>query len=118
MNEQLTQQNKKKLLAEQKRLQIILGHEGKQEGAGEFPGEYKPDFPNFGDKPDENASEVTAYETNLGVTRDLEAKLAKVEMALKRIEDGIYGRCSLGDEIEEKRLLAEPTAETCLKHSQ
>lgn len=51
------------------------------------------------------------------MTRDLEAKLAKVERALKRIEDGVYGRCSFGDEIEEKRLLAEPTAETCLKHS-
>lgn len=117
MNEQLIEQNKKKLLAEQKRIRTILGHEGKQEGAGEFPGEYKPTWPNFGDDVGENAAEVTEYETNLGITRDLEAKLTKVEAALARIEKGTYGRCSFGDEIEEERLRAEPTAETCLKHS-
>ena len=37
--------------------------------------------------------------------------------ALKRIEENSYGKCSVcGKNIEEKRLDANPFAETCIKH--
>jgi RNA polymerase-binding transcription factor DksA len=117
MNQQLTLENKAKLLAEQKRIRGILAGEGKLDGKGEFPGEYKPNFPAFGDGEDENANEVAAYETNLGIKRDLEARLTKVESALEWIEQGTYGKCKEGDEIEEERLRAIPEADACLKHS-
>lgn len=44
--------------------------------------------------------------------RDREGKLlAKIDEALKRIEDGSYGYCEdTGDEIGLKRILARPTA--------
>ncbi|MDP3762692.1 MAG: TraR/DksA C4-type zinc finger protein [bacterium] len=38
--------------------------------------------------------------------------------SLRRIEKGAYGICATGGEkIEEKRLEANPLAETCIKHS-
>jgi DnaK suppressor protein len=57
-------------------------------------------------------------ETQTGLEWELEERLKKVNKALKRIEDGSYGVCNMGGEkIEEKRLRANPLAETCIKHS-
>lgn len=117
MNKALIAENKKKLLAEQKRLRAILEKHGRFEGKGEFPGDYKPAYPEIGQTDDENASESTQFGTNLAVARDLEARLTKIEAALARIADGTYGRCKAGDEIEEKRLRAVPETETCTKHA-
>jgi len=111
------EENKVKLLAEQKQLRITLGHEGKLEGKGEFPGEYKPTFTELGSEEGENASEVEQFANDLSLSQDLEARLTKVEAALKRIADGSYGKCVGGDDIDEARLRAEPAAETCIKHS-
>jgi RNA polymerase-binding transcription factor DksA len=118
MDKDLVEENKAKLLAEQKHLRGILSHEGNYDGKKEYPGEYKPSFPSLGDKEDENASEVAEYETNVAITSDMEKKLERVEAALKRITDGVYGKCLAGgDEIEPDRLRAVPEAENCLKHS-
>lgn len=44
------------------------------------------------------------------------ALLTEVEAALKRIEDGTYGKCIVcGDAIPEKRLEAIPWASRCIK---
>ncbi len=117
VNQQLIEENKQKLLFEQKRIRDILGSGAQLEGQGEFPGEYKPKFPEFGDGEDENAGEMAVYESNLAVTKDLEKKLSNVEAAIERIESGTYGKCVQGDEIEEERLRALPEADTCIKHS-
>ncbi len=118
MNKSLLEENKKKLLAEQKRLKQVLSHEGKFEGKGEFPGDYKPQFTEAGSEEGENASEVEQFQNDLSVTEDLEDRLTLVESALKRIENGSYGKCTVGgEEIEESRLQAEPAAAACVKHS-
>lgn len=116
MNKALIEENKQKLLSEQKRIRAILGFDSEAEGSGEFPGEYKPHFPEFGAKDDENANEMAVYETNLALTSDMQSKLSKIEAALARINDGSYGTCKHGDEIEDARLIAIPEADTCLKH--
>lgn len=47
----------------------------------------------------------------------LEARWMSVEGALKRIENGTYGTCSVcGEKIEEDRLGANPAADTCKAH--
>jgi RNA polymerase-binding transcription factor DksA len=117
MNQQLAEENKQKLLAEEKRIRAILSSRGTKDGSGEFPGEYKAKFPEFGEDEGENAGEVADFESNLAITADLEPKLGRVEAALARIEDGTYGKCSQGDEIEEERLRVVPEADTCIKHS-
>jgi DnaK suppressor protein len=45
------------------------------------------------------------------------ALLKQVQDALKRIDNGAYGKCVVdGGDIEEKRLQAEPWTPYCLKH--
>lgn len=45
------------------------------------------------------------------------ALLRQVQDALKRIDNGTYGKCVVdGGEIEEKRLEAEPWTPYCIKH--
>jgi RNA polymerase-binding transcription factor DksA len=117
MNEQLIQENKAKLESEMKRILTVLGHQDIKDGSGEFPGEFKPKFDEIGREEGENASEVENFANSLGETQVLEAKLEKIRAALKRIEDGTYGKCKEGDDIEEDRLRAVPEAETCMKHS-
>jgi RNA polymerase-binding transcription factor DksA len=118
MNKQLIEENKKKLLDEQKRIKTILGNEDIVDGKGQFPGDYKPKYDELGSEEGENASEVENFGNQLAVTEDLETQLKKIDWALARIENGTYGVCSEGDEIEEDRLRALPTAETCIKHAQ
>lgn len=117
MKKELIEQNKAKLLAQKEQLRKLLLKEGPEEGKGEFPGDFKPTWPKIGDKEDENASEVSQYETSLSLTRDLEEKLTRIEDALMRIEKGTYGICKMGDKIEQERLSIIPEADTCIKHS-
>lgn len=115
MNQTLIEENKAKLLAEQKRIQGVLDRDDVVDS--EIPGGHKPKFNEVGSEDGENASESEQFGNDLSVTEDLEARLKKIEWALARIKDGTYGKCAMGDEIEEARLRAEPAAETCIKHS-
>lgn len=115
MNKTLIEENKAKLIAEQKRLKSILGHNTTTDA--EFPGGHKPQFMEVGTEQGENAAEVEQFANDLSVTSDIDARLKKVEAALVRVEDGTYGICSMGEEIEEARLRAEPAAETCVAHA-
>jgi DnaK suppressor protein len=72
-------------------------------------------FPEYGDKPDENAQEINDYSTNLMTEKVLEKTLEDVEGALKRIEDGSYGICKYcHTPISIKRLMARPVASACI----
>lgn len=47
----------------------------------------------------------------------LERQLAKVDLALKKIDEGKYGLCEIsGEPIEADRLEANPAARTCMEH--
>jgi DnaK suppressor protein len=117
MNQQLVEENKAKLETERKRLLGILGRNADQEGAGEFPGDFKPRFQEVGREDGENASEVEQYTNDLGEVQALEQRLGQVDAALARIANGTYGKCTQGDDIEEDRLRAVPEADTCMKHA-
>lgn len=72
-------------------------------------------FPEYGDKPDENAQEITDYTTNMATEKVLEKSLEDINSALKRIEKGTYGACKYcANPIAEKRLIARPTASSCI----
>ena len=116
MNNQLIQENTAKLLDEQKRIKVILDRDDVVDS--EIPGGHKPKFVEVGSEEGENAFESEEFANDLSVTENLETRLAKVEAALKRIENKTYGKCLVGgEEIEEARLEAEPAAETCMKHA-
>src|SRR3989344_1171007 len=56
-------------------------------------------------------------ETQTGLEAQLEERFKHGNGALKRIEEDSFGKCSVcGKSIEEKRLDANPFAETCIKH--
>jgi DnaK suppressor protein len=72
-------------------------------------------FPEYGDKPDENAQEISEYSTVIVAERVLEKSIEEIEATLKRIEGGSYGLCKYcGGDIGEKRLIARPTASSCI----
>lgn len=67
--------------------------------------------------PNEAADDVEAYGENTAITNDLEIRYNNVARALKKIEEGTYGICEIGDhEIEKDRLEANPAARTCKEH--
>ncbi len=64
-----------------------------------------------------SADRFEDFEEKSALMTPLKAKLAQVESALKRIEDGTYGKCRVcNGPIEEARLEANPAAETCISH--
>ena len=116
MNQTLIDENKNKLLEEQKKLKTILKHNTVADS--EIPGGRKPKFSEAGNEDGENASEVEQFQNDLSVAEDLEDRLMLVESALTRIENGTYGKCVVGGEdMEDARLQANPAATTCVEHS-
>jgi DnaK suppressor protein len=78
--------------------------------------DYDANFPNLGDKEDENASEVAEFSTNLSLEGELEKALRDIESALRQIDKGVYGICKYCKQpIDEKRLEARPTSSSCIQ---
>lgn len=72
------------------------------------------DIDTDGDETDEIQGNMLIEMTNQLNTRN-SAKLAQIEAALKKIEDGSYGLCQDCEEpIAEKRLLHNPYFQTCV----
>ena len=72
-------------------------------------------FPEYGDKPDENAQEISDYSTSIMTEKVLEKSLEDINKTLERIIKGPYGTCKYcGNPIAAKRLVARPTASSCI----
>ena len=97
---------KKEVLAELNKISGLDNHDADDRAAK---------FPEYGDKPDENAQEINDYSTNVAAEKVLENSLTDIDKALANIEKGTYGICKYcGNEIAQKRLLARPTASSCI----
>ena len=80
------------------------------------PDAQKVKFPDFGDKPDENAQEIGEYSTNLAANKVLESTLRDINNALDRIEKNAYGICKYCQkDIGKKRMIARPVASACVE---
>lgn len=65
----------------------------------------------------DQADHIEEYEERTAILKQLEIRWNEIKDALKRIEDGTYGICSVsGEEIETERLEANPAAQTCIAH--
>ncbi len=106
MKKRELQKFKKLLLAQRDQLQ------GKARKA--LAGDIHPDPDDFPDEMDTASSEVNQSFT--GRLRERERGLLnKIDAALQKIEDGVYGECSVcGEEVGLKRLQARPVAELCI----
>jgi RNA polymerase-binding transcription factor DksA len=66
--------------------------------------------------PADVGTETFEREKDISILEQVEAELADVEHALRRLEDGTYGICeACGEPIGEDRLEALPAARFCLK---
>src|SRR5436305_12988776 len=62
-------------------------------------------------------TETFEREKDLSILEQIDAELADVEHALKRLDDGTYGTCEVdGKPIPEERLEALPATRFCLAH--
>ena len=76
---------------------------------------YNASFPDYGNKEDENASEVATFSDNLSLEHTLEGTLSDVVRALERIKAGTYGVCKYcRQEIDQRRLRARPESGSCV----
>lgn len=68
---------------------------------------------------DENVSadRMEDWEERNATVNALEVSYNDIVRALSKIENGVYGICEIGgEEIEEERLEADPSARTCIEH--
>jgi RNA polymerase-binding protein DksA len=113
MDQKTTKKFEALLLEEKKKLADELAQYAKQNPKN--TDDYNADFPDLGDKEDENAAEVAEYSKNLALESTLEASLQDVDKALARIKDGTYGICKYcKKDIGEPRLTARPTSTSCI----
>ena len=104
---------KDKLLAEQALLWDELSSFAKQDERGNWTAIPSPQGGEAGDDAD-NAAYSEEIESKNALLGSLEEKYNQIRDALARMEDGTYGIClKSGKPIEEDRLEANPSAETC-----
>lgn len=66
----------------------------------------------------EMADTFEEFQNRSAVQAHLEEMLNSIKIALAKMEKGDYGKCeTCGNEIEKERLMANPSAPTCIKHS-
>ncbi len=114
-----TNEFKNKLEAEKLKLLGELKTVGREKPG--IPGEWEATVTDLEtDAADENmvADEIEEFEENSGVVEKLEAQLKAVNLALEKIKEGTYGKCSVcSAEIPNERLMANPAATTCVSHA-
>ncbi len=104
---------KQNLINEKERLEKELAGFTKKDP--KFSDDYHSEFPEFGDKEDDNAAEVADYGDRLSIEHALENQLRDVKKALKNLEQGTYGICKYCHKpIEKERLLIRPTSSSCV----
>jgi RNA polymerase-binding protein DksA len=63
----------------------------------------------------EQATELENGETLVALDREAEEEMARIDLALRRLDDGTYGSCaSCAEPINQKRLEAIPHASLCI----
>lgn len=64
-------------------------------------------------------SETFEREKEFSILEQVEAELADVERALRRLDEGVYGQCeACGSAIGDERLAAQPAARFCIEHQE
>jgi DnaK suppressor protein len=106
-----------RLEEEKARLEAELGTVGRRNPSNPEDWEAAAINPEFVPDPNDLADQMTEYRQNTAILTDLENRYNEVKDALERIEKGTYGTCRIcSKEIEEARLEADPSADTCKEH--
>lgn len=109
---------KARLLEERRRLEVAadsakggLGEGSQSEATGELS--------SYDQHPADVGTETFYREADQAIAESVQAELEEVDAALRRVEDGTYGRCeACGRPIGDERLEALPAARLCLEDEQ
>lgn len=111
---------KNKLEEEKSRLEAELSEVGKRNPA--IKGDWEPtpaEMDTRASEQSELADKFEEMENRSAIEVHLEEKLNEVIAALERVKNGTFGTCTVcGEKIDEKRLEANPSSATCVKHAQ
>jgi len=105
--------------AERARLQSIRESLKQETATVTSDGETFSDSSSADQHPADMGTETFELEKDLSIQNNIEASMADVEWALKRLEEGTYGKCeACGRRIPKARLEAMPAARYCIKDQQ
>lgn len=79
-----------------------------------------PEYTDPSPLPDKNdaSDAIVDFEENTAILKGLEIQYNNVKLALKKIEDGVYGVDEIdGEPIPEERLVANPSARTKVENA-
>jgi len=107
---------KQKLTDELGRVEVELRSLGWKNEAGEWDAN-GGDIDQTATESDELGDRQEAYQENRAEIDEIQIQWKNIKRALEKIEEGTYGVCEIsGEEIEEDRLEANPSARTCKAH--
>ena len=115
MNDKLTKKylasQKKKLIQYQQNLEAELSRIAKKDKEG-----YRPTFPKYGSKEEDNILEMEDFAENLSIRQKLSQFLRRTRRAIKKINKNRYGICEKCKKpIKKERLDVYPLAPECIK---
>ena len=103
------------LLEEQERLQLIRNSLAQEPVDGLSARDALGEISFADQHPADVASETFEREKDVSILGNVDEQLRDVEGALKRLDDGTYGRCEIcGKDIGDERLRARPEARYCV----
>lgn len=103
------------LLEEQERLQRIRNSLSQEPVDGNSERDALDEISFADQHPADVASETFEREKDVSILENVDEQLRDVEGALKRLDNGTYGRCEIcGKEIGDERLRARPEARYCV----
>lgn len=103
------------LLEEQERLQQIRNSLAREPVDGNSERDALGEISFADQHPADVASETFEREKDVSILENVDEQLRDVEGALKRLDDGTYGRCEIcGKDVGDERLRARPEARYCV----
>ncbi|HYF11971.1 MAG TPA: TraR/DksA C4-type zinc finger protein [Actinomycetota bacterium] len=103
------------LLEEQERLQQIRNSLAREPVDGNSERDALGEISFADQHPADVASETFEREKDVSILENVDEQLRDVDGALKRLDDGSYGRCEIcGKDIGDERLRARPEARYCV----
>lgn len=112
-----TTKYRERLEEEKARLEAEMGTIGRKNPSN--PGDWEATQQDTEQESDPNdrADQMAEYSENNAILTDLEIRFNEVKDAIERLDNGTYGTCKVcGKDIEEDRLAADPSADTCKEH--
>lgn len=95
-------------------LQAARADAGLDEAMGDSLGEIAPN-----DEDADVGTEMFEREKAVSIVESIEGRIAEVEDALRRVDDGTFGRCEVCEQpIKMERLKVRPETRYCVEHQQ